>query len=149
MGRNYRFTTEQAQRVIARIVTALEGGRKTREQVAAAAFLSVSAVSQYIRHLRKQKKVRIAGWGELSGRQRPALYGLGSARDTPKPKRKTPAQVSKGVRARVKTDPARAMHYRAKQVIRDHRRRGSKPVPSDPMLAWMPQRTQHAFREAE
>lgn len=139
MSKPYTFTSAKAQRAIDRILTVLNEGTKTRAQIAATTFLSPAAVTEYVKHLHAAKRIYIAAWGERSGWNRPAFFAAGNRPDAKMPPAKTGAQQSKETRRRIKADPVRLMHYQAKAVIRERRRRPMR-VKVDPLTAWIPRR---------
>lgn len=74
--------TPRQDRKIAAIVKALEEKHMTGEQLAAKLFASYQNVMLYVRMMRADGRVHVAGWVRSGGRAN-AVYGLGCAPDAP------------------------------------------------------------------
>jgi hypothetical protein len=114
----YTFTSELAEQFIQRLLAALEktGNNETRgltrAELEAALFASKSRIVEYVRHLRKVKRIYICGYVDMENGGRVPRYFVGNHQDAKPLGKKTDAERW----AIIKADPEK--HDRRKARLR-------------------------------
>jgi hypothetical protein len=134
---NHDWHTARAAQRTQVIADALDAQPMTRVELAEATGYRRRTVETYVERMYAAGEIRVVKWlrRELGRGPLVPVFAFGPGPDAIKPKPKTPAQLAKRMRAKVKADPLRRLEYLQKARIRETRRGRVKAKPD----AWMAQ----------
>ena len=128
------FNTTQAQGKIQKILNSLKTP-KTRRQLEQELFAAHNYLIKYLKYMKDNKLVYIAGWASLPDQRKIPMYGVGDYPDVPKPPPIDRKELHRRQWEKVKSDKELYEEYRERRTRRETLKR-TKPF-ADPMLQWM------------